>query len=110
MNATLAAVLTALALLTACGGGGVDRVDTPPPPPAGLAVLRVVCDPPDAGVAIDDAFAGVLAGYRDGRLAVVPGHHRLLLTHPGCASEYREVDLSPDGGQLQTHLVCPKSI
>jgi hypothetical protein len=93
-------------LLTACGGGVVQSVDAPPPPPPGLATLQIIAEPADVEVTIDDAFAGVLTGYREGLIAVRPGPHRVRLGRAGCLSGYFEVDVPPTGGRLRTHLVC----
>lgn len=93
-------------LLSACGGGVVQSVDAPPPPPPGLATLQIVAEPADVEVTIDDAFAGVLTGYRDGLIAVRPGSHRVRLGRAGCLTGYFEVEVPPTGGRLRTHLVC----
>lgn len=104
LRLTLPAVFAAL--LSACGGGVVQSVDAPPPPPPGLATLQIVAEPADVEVTIDDAFAGVLTGYRDGLIAVRPGPHRVRLGRAGCLTGYFEVDVPPTGGRLRTHLVC----
>lgn len=99
--------LVAVAVLGAgCGGGIVERAGTPPPPP-GFATLALAVEPPDAELTIDDAYAGLLTGYRDGLVAVKPGPHRLKFSRSGCLDGYFDVDVPPDGGRLRTHLVCP---
>jgi hypothetical protein len=90
---------------TACGGGVVTTAGPPPPPPGHVA-LALSVDPPDVEVTIDDAFAGMLTGYRDGLLAVTPGAHRLQLSRRGCFTAYHDLDVPPEGGRLVTHLVC----
>lgn len=101
--------MLAAGFAAACGGGVVERADAPPAPPPGLAALQLQVEPGDVEVTIDDAFAGVLTGYRDGLIAVRPGPHRIRLGRAGCMTGYYEIDVPPAGGRLQTHLVCPQT-
>lgn len=94
--------------LAGCGGGVVSTVAAPPPPPPGFATLAFTVEPVDAELTIDDAYAGVLTGYRDGLVAVKPGPHRVRLSRAGCLDGYFDVDVPPEGGRLRTHLVCPE--
>ena len=98
-----------LAGLWSCGGGVIQSADAPPPPPPGLAVLQIDCDPRDVEVSIDDAYAGLLTGYRGALIAIKPGPHRLRLSHAGCLPAYFEVTIAQEGSALTTHLVCAEA-
>lgn len=90
-----------------CGGGVIQSADTPPPPPPGLAPLRLQCQPPDAEITLDDAYAGQLSGYRGGFVAVTPGPHRLRLSRSGCLPGYHDLVVPPEGLSIVTYLICP---
>lgn len=101
------ALVLGAALVAGCGGDVVRDAAAPPAPPPGLATLQLVIEPGDVEVAVDDAFAGVLTGYRDGLIAIAPGPHRIRISRSGCLAAYHTVDVPKAGGRLRTHLVCP---
>lgn len=85
-------LLVAVLLLTAAVGCGCATVSMP-----GAASFRVECGVADAGLWIDDVFAGRVSEWSGAVRAIRPGFHRIEIRHPDYFTHYAEVELR-DGG------------
>ncbi|MFN3197101.1 MAG: hypothetical protein ACE366_01615 [Bradymonadia bacterium] len=105
--ATLA--LTCATWSVGCGDGVIRRADDPlsalPPATKTTGFLRVVCDPNDVDVYVDDAFRGRLDGYPEGVMALPRGFRRITLRKSGHLPMYAEVEIGARPVQIEQRLI-----
>jgi serine/threonine-protein kinase len=90
------------------GGGSVQAMPPLPPqvPDAAIeAVLEVISDPSGASLTVDGQ---VIAEVTPVRRSFAPGHHVLVVSHPGYADQVQEVELAA-GREMKVNFVLRRA-
>lgn len=97
-------------LSAGCGGGVIQRADAPitaslPPATATSGFARIVCDPPEVDVFVDDELRGRLDGYPEGVMSLRRGTRRITLRKAGYYPAYAEINVGDTPAEISTRLI-----
>lgn len=99
------AAVGAVDVLGGCSGGVIQRMDAPPPAPAGEGWVKIDCKPADVSIYVDDAYRGQLDGYPQGLLRLPEGTRRITLSKSGYYAWHGAVSAGRDPARVETYLV-----
>ena len=92
-------------LLSACGGGVIQRLDYATPK-LNTGVLVISITPPNCSVFIDGKYSGEVDRYAAGRIPVPVGVRRISIQRSGYYTWYKTLKIEPKEYSFKVRLIA----
>ena len=105
MGRLIALVLCTFCVSLGCGGGVVQRMDSPPPPPRGSGALQLVTEPVSAVIYVDGQYRGTVDRYRQGWISLEKGARRIALKAKNHYTWYELIEVGDEPLKRRVRLL-----